>query len=129
MAYDFTCSRAQQPSEIECSDVEPSDVAPVAATSSTIFVGPGVVAVGGPESMATEPAEPMSAPIHPFPAGRLSFQGGHSVPGPAGPPRVGVSLGYPSGLAGPSEMSEHSREQLSSSSIATVVDTPPSSLL
>jgi len=129
MAYDFTCSRAQRPSEIECSDVEPSDVAPVAATSSTIFVGPGVVAVGGPESMATEPAEPMSAPIHPFPAGRLSFQGRHGVPGPAGPPRVGVSLGYPSGLAGRSEMSEHSREQLSSSSIATVVDTPPSSLL
>ena len=33
-------------------------------------------------------------------------------------------MGYRCGLAGPSEMSAHSREQLSSSSIATVVDTP-----
>jgi len=130
MAYHFTCSRVQQPSEIECSDVEPSDVAPVAATSSSSsFVGSSVVAVGEPESMATEPAEPVSVPIHPSPVGRPSFQRGLGVPGPAGPPRVGVSLGYPSSLAGPSEMSAHSHDQLSSSSIATVVDTPPSSSL
>ena len=122
----------QWPGEIECSDVEPSDVAPVAATSScssSTFVGPSVAAVTGPESMATEPAEPVSVPIHPSPAGRPSYQGGLGVPGPVGPPRVGDSLGYPSGLAGPSVMSTHSREQLSSSGIATIVDTPPSSSL
>jgi len=129
MAYHFTRCRVQQPSEIECSDVEPSDVAPVAATSSSSFVEPSVVAVGEPESMATEPAEPVSVPIHPSPVGRPSFQRGLGVPGPARPPRVGVSLGYPSSLAGPSEMSAHSHDQLSSSSIATVVDTPPSSSL
>ena len=127
MAYHFTSSRAQRPSEIECSDVQPSDVAPVAATSSSTFVGPSVAAVGGPESMATEPAESVSVLIHPSPAGRPSFQGGLGVPGPAGPPRVGDSMGYPSGLAGPSVMSTHSREQLSSSGIATVVDTTPAS--
>jgi len=126
MAYHFTSSRAQRPSEIECNDVQPSEVAPVAATSST-FVGPSVAAVGGPESMATEPAESVSVLIHPSPAGRPSFQGGLGVPGPAGPPRVGDSMGYPSGLAGPSVMSTHSREQLSSSGIATVVDTTPAS--
>jgi len=96
MAYHFTHSRAQRPSEIECSDVEPSNVAPVAATSSSsTFVGPSVAAIGGPESKATEPAEPMSVPIHPSPAGRLSFLGGLGVPGPAGPPRVGGFPGIP----------------------------------
>jgi len=46
---------------------------------------------------------------------------------PAGPPQVGVSaLGYPSGLAGPSESGEYSREQ-SSSSVATVADDTPAS--
>jgi len=112
MAYHFTRSRAR--SELEGSDIEPSDVAPVAATSS---------------SMSTESAGPMSAPTHPLPAGSPPSSGVLGVSGPAGPPQVGVSsLGYPSGLAGPSEVSEHSSEQ-SSSSIATVVDVPPSSSL
>jgi len=55
MAYHYTRSRAR--SELEVSDVEPSDAAPSAATSplppSTI-VGPSVAAVGGPESVSTE---------------------------------------------------------------------------
>jgi len=132
MAYLFTRSRAQRPSETEYSEVEPDDVAPVATTttsSPSVSVGLSVAAVGGPESMATELAEPVSVPIHPSPVGRPSFQGGLGVQEPAGPPRVGVLLGYPSCLAGPSEMSAHNREQLLSSSIATVVDTPLSSSL
>jgi len=61
MAFHYTRSKAQRPStvescEIEYSDVEPSDVALVAATSSSSppseFVGLSVAAVGGPESMA-----------------------------------------------------------------------------
>jgi len=124
MAYHFTRSRAR--SELEGSDIEPSDVAPVAATSSSspssIIVRQSIAAAGGPESMSTESAGPMSAPTHPLPAGSPPSSGVLGVSGPAGPPQVGVSsLGYPSGLAGPSEVSEHSREQ-SSSSIATVVD-------
>ena len=98
MASYYTRSKAPRPSE--CSDVEPSDVAPVAATSSltSTLVRPNVAAVGELESMSTEPAEPVSA--HPSPAGRLSFQGGPGVEGPAGSPLVGVSvLRYPSGLA------------------------------
>ena len=97
MAYHFTRSRAR--SELEGSDVEPSDVAPVAATSSSlppsIIVGPSVAAVGGPESMSTESAGPLSAPTHPLPAGSHFSLGGLGVPGPAGPPQVGVCLGVP----------------------------------
>ena len=65
MAFYYTWSKAQRPSEY--SDVEPSNVAPVAATSSltSVTVGPNVAAVGGPESMSTEPAEPVPAPSIP----------------------------------------------------------------
>jgi len=105
MAYHFTRSRAR--SELEGSDVEPSDVAQVAATSSSlssIIVRLSVAAVGGPESMSTEPAGPVSARTHPLPAGSPPSSGGLGVPGPAGPPQVGVSaLRYSIGLAGPSE--------------------------
>ena len=88
-ACDYTRSKAQRPSTVEYIDVEPSDVAPVAATSSvSVSVGLSVAAVEGPESMAIESACP---PI----AGRPSFQGGLGVSGPAGSPRVDVSLGYP----------------------------------
>jgi len=103
MAYHFTRSRAR--SELEGSDVEPSDVALVAATpsSSSTFVRPSAAAVGGPESVSTESAGPVSAPTHLLPAGSPPSLGGLGVSGPAGPPQVGVSaLGYPSGLAGPS---------------------------
>jgi len=87
MASYYTRSKAPRPSE--CSDVEPSDVAPVAATSSltSTLVRPNVAAVGEPESMSTEPAEPVSA--HPSPAGRPTFQGEPGVEGPAGSPLVG----------------------------------------
>ena len=102
MAYHFTRSRAN--SELEGSDVEPSDVALVAATpSSSTFVRPSAAAVGGPESVSTESAGPVTAPTHLLPAGSPPSLGGLGVSGPAGPPQVGVSaLGYSSGLAGPS---------------------------
>ena len=121
MAYHYTRSRAR--SELEGSDVEPSGVAPAAATSTppSKTVRPSVAAVGGPKSVSTESAGPVSAPTHPLPVGSHSSSGGLDVSGPAGPPQVGVSaLGYHSGLAGPSESSVHSREQVSSS-IATIV--------
>jgi len=78
--------------------------------------------------MSTEPAEPVSA--HPsLWEGRPTLQGGPGVEGTAGSPLVRISaLGYPSGLAGPSDISAHGREQLSSSQ-ATGVDVPASSLL
>ena len=104
MASYYTRSKAPRPSE--CSDVQLSDVAPVAATSSPTNVTgrPNVATIGEPESMSTQPAEPVS--VHPSPAGRPTFQGGPGVEGPAGSPLVGVSaLRYPSGLAGPSEIS------------------------
>jgi len=45
------------------------------------------------------------------------------VSGPAGPPQVGVSaLGYPSGLAGPSEIDARSVEQVSPHSVATGIE-------
>ena len=79
MATHYTRSKAQRPSTVEDSDVEPSDVAAVAATVSSSspseFVGLSVAAVGGPESMAVESAGPVSAPIHPSPAGRPFFPG------------------------------------------------------
>jgi len=126
MAFHYTRSKAQRPSElapseIEYSDVEPSDVAPVAVTSS---VGLSVASVEGPESMAIESAGPASVSIHPSPAGRPSFQSGLGVLGPAGSPQVGVSLGYHSGLAGPSEWSVRGVEQLSTPSIAMGIEAP-----
>jgi len=58
------------------SDVEPSDVAPVVATSPSLSsVRLSVAAVGGPESMAIESAGPVSVPIHPSPAGRTRCVG------------------------------------------------------
>jgi len=88
MAYHFTRSSAR--SEFEGSDVELSDVALVAATFSfsppSITVRPNVVAVGGPESVSTESAWPVSAPTYPLPAGSHSSSGRLGVSGPAGPP-------------------------------------------
>jgi len=77
--------------------------------------------------MAIESAGPVSVPIHPSPAERPSFQGGLGVSGPAGSHRMGLSLGYPSGVAGPSESSVRGDEQLLTltSSVAAVTDTPP----
>ena len=92
----------------ECSDVEPSDVAPSAAATSPLplntIVRPTAAAAEESESMATEPAEPASA--HSSPAGRPTSLGGPGVEGPVDSSLVGVStLGYPSGKAGPSEIS------------------------
>ena len=117
----FTRSKAPRPSE--CGDVEPSDVAPVATSSSPskITVRPNVAAAGESGSMSTEPAEPVSA--HPSPAGRPTSPGGPGVEGPAGSPLVGVSaLRYPSGLAGPPAYSKYSSGQVS-----TVAAEPSSS--
>ena len=67
--------------------------------------------------MATEPAEPVSA--HPSPAGRPTSLGGPGVEGPEDSSRVGVSaLRYPSGQAGPSEISVCSDVHVSPYSLA-----------
>jgi len=117
MASYFTRSKVPRPSE--CDDVEPSDVAPVVASSSpsTTTVRLSVAAVGESESMSTELAEPVSA----HPAGRPTSLGGPGVEGPAGSTLVGVSaLRYPSGLAGPPDSSMHSGGHMSLS-LATEV--------
>ena len=65
-------------------------------------------------------AEPVSA--HPSPAGRPTSLGGPGVEGPVDSSLVGVStLGYPSGQAGPTEMSVCSDVQVSPYSLATGV--------
>ena len=84
MEYHFTRSRAR--SELEGSDVEPGDVAPGAATSSS---STNVAAVGGPESVSTESAGPVSAPTHPLPAGSPPPRADSVYLRPAGPPQVG----------------------------------------
>ena len=117
MVYPYTRFRAR--SELADSDIEPSDAAPSAATSSlppSIFVGPNVVAAEGPESVSTELAGPVSAPTHSLPAGGPPSSGSHGMSGSAGPSHVGVSaLGYPSGLAGPPDSSAYGGGQMSSS--------------
>jgi len=127
MASYYTRSKVPRTSELvtsECSDVEPSDAAPSAAATSplplSITVRPSAAAAGEFGSMSTEPAEPVSAPIHPLPAGGPSSLGGRGVLGPAGSPQVGVStLGYPSGQAGPTEIGTCSDVQVSPYSLAT----------
>ena len=54
--------------------------------------------------MAAELARPMSVPTVSSPEGRPSSGGGSGLLGPAGSPPAGVTLGYPSGLAGPIEL-------------------------
>ena len=70
--------------------------------------------------MATEPVEPVSA--HSSPAGRPASLGGPGVEGPVDSSLVGVStLGYPSGQAGPSEISVCSDVQVLPYSLATSI--------
>ena len=123
MASYYTRSKVPRTSEIEpseCSDVEPGDAAPSAAATSlplSTIVRPTVASVEESESMATEPAEPVSA--HPSPVGRPTSLGGPGVEGPEDSSVVGVSaLGYPSGQAGPSEISVYSDVQVSPYSLA-----------
>ena len=133
MASYCTRSKGPRPSELapsECSDVEPIDVAPVAATSysspSSTIVRPSVAVVGGPESVSTESAVPVAAPTHSLPAGSHPSSGGLGVLGPAGSPQVGSlpwAFGYPSGLAGPSEIGALVY------TVATGIDDIPSSSL
>ena len=63
-------TRSKVPRTSEYSDAAPS----AAATSLSTIVRPTVAAVEESESIATEPAEPVSA--HPSPAGRPTSLGG-----------------------------------------------------
>ena len=139
MASYYTRLKAPRTSEIapsECSDVEPSDAAPSAAATSPLPLCTIVGRLLRPrKSMATEPAEPVSA--HHSPAGRPTSLGGPGVEGPVDSSLVGVStLGYPSGQAGPSEISVCSDVQVLPYSLATGIvemraqrdPSPPSSL-
>jgi len=69
----YTRSKVPRTSELvpsECSDVKPSDDAPLASTSSpppSIFAGPYVEAVEGPELVSAELAGPVCSPTHPLP--------------------------------------------------------------
>jgi len=119
MAYHYTRSRAR--SELEGSDIEPSDTAPSAATSPHprgIFEGPSVESVEGPESVSTESAWPVSAPIPSLPAGSPPTSGSHGAIGSVGPSHVGVSaLRYPSRQADPLDIGG----QVSNSSATGIV--------
>jgi len=125
MASYYTRSKVPWTSEIapsECSDVEPSDAAPSAAATSPLplstTVRPTAADTEESESIATEPAEPVSA--HPSPAGRPTSLGGPGVEGPEDSSLVGVSTpGYPSGQAGPSEIGARGDVQFSPYSLAT----------
>ena len=97
MAYPYTRSRAR--GEVADSDIEPSDSA---ISPLSIFEGPSVEAVEGPESVSTGLAGPVSAPAHFLPAGSPPTSGSHGALGSVGPSHVGVSaLRYPSGHADP----------------------------
>jgi len=130
MASYCTRSKGPRPSELapsECSDVEPIDVAPVAATSysspSSTIVRPSAAVVGGPESVSTESAVPVAATTHSLPAGSHPSSGGLGV---RVLPKWGSlpwALGYPSGLAGPSEIGALVY------TVATGIDDIPSSSL
>jgi len=69
------------------------------------------VTAGEPGSIAAESAGHVSAPSTPFPEEILSPKGGPGTQGPVGSPQVGVTLGYPSSLAGPSEFETRVRGQ------------------
>ena len=85
MAYPFTRSRAR--GEVADSDIEPSD----SATSPlSIFEGPSVESVEGPESVSTGLAGPVSALAHSLPAGSPPTLGSHGVLGSVGPSHVGL---------------------------------------
>ena len=92
MASYYTRSKVRRTSEIEpseCSDVEPGEAAPSAAATSPLprstIVRPTVAAAEESESMATEPAEPVSA--HSSPAGRPTSLGGPGARVNTPPPR------------------------------------------
>jgi len=109
MASHYTRSKARR-----LDDVEPDDVASVAISDpilDTSFVRPSVVAAEEPESIAAESAEPVSAPSTPSLEGILSPKGGPGTYGPVGSPQVGITLGYPSDLAGPMELETQARGQ------------------
>ena len=84
MAYPYTRSRAR--GEVADSDIEPSD----SATSPlSIFEGPSVEAVEGPEAVSTGLAGPVSAPAHSLPARSPPTLGSHGALGSVGPSHVG----------------------------------------
>ena len=100
-------------------DVEPDDVAPLLLltpfrdhrrTSPHLTrVRSSDAATGKPKSMATESAGPVSVPTTTTQEEKPSSGGGPGTPGPAGSVQVGVTLGYPSGLAGPTDTDTQER--------------------
>ena len=84
MTYPYPRSSAR--GEVADSDIEPSD----SATSPlSIFEGPSVESVEGPESVSTGLAGHVSAPAHSLPAGSPPILGSHGVLGFVGPFHVG----------------------------------------
>ena len=87
MAYPYTRSRAR--GEVADSDIEPSDSAATSPHPPSIFEGPSVESVEGPDSVSTGLAGPVSAPAHSLPAGSPPTLGSHCVLGSVGPSHVG----------------------------------------
>jgi len=101
MAAYFT--RAKARSEMELEDVEQGDSASVATTTPTSItsVGLQVVSMRESGSVSTEVAGPVTTHPQLLPEGDHPPVGGRGVTGSADSLRVGVTLGYPSGLADP----------------------------
>ena len=99
--------------------MEPDDVAPLLLltpfrdhrrTSPHLTrVRSSDAATGKPKSMATESAGPVSVPTTTTQEEKPSSGGGPGTPGPACSVQVGVTLGYPSGLAGPTDTDTQER--------------------
>ena len=103
-------TRAKARSEVELEDTQPGDSASVAATTpaSISSVGLQVESTRELESVSTEVAGSMTTHPQLSPEGGHPPVGGHGVTGSADSLQVGVTLGYPSGRAGPLDREEAS---------------------
>jgi len=103
MAYHYN-TRARARSDVEPEDVEQSDSALVATTTTDMVISVGLQGVSTRESgsMSAEVAGPVTTHPQPLSEGGHSSVGGRGISGSADSLQVRVStLGYPSGLADP----------------------------
>jgi len=129
MASYYTRAKARE--EIGQEDVEQGDSALETATttvSDIATVGLQGASTEGLESMSAEVAGPVTTHPQLLPEGDHSSVGGHGILGSASSSLVGVTLGYPSGLADPLDSSIASEGQITAeSAIATATATTDSS--
>ena len=120
MASYYTRAKARE--EIGQEDVEQGDSALETATttvSDIATVGLQGASTEGLESMSAEVAGPVTTHPQLLPEGDHSSVGGHGILGSASSSLVGVTLGYPSGLADPLDSSIASEGQITAESAIT----------